>query len=72
MTRKYAGDDLPDDLRLAAVTLFDEISKWFEKQNGGKEVETSTAEMIGMATIVLNEVNREITYGLWKDGDLKD
>lgn len=71
MTRKYAGDDLPDNLRLAAVTLLDEISKWFEQQNGGKEVDISTAEMIGMATIVLNEVNREVTYGLWKDGDLK-
>lgn len=71
MSRKYAGDDLPDNLRLAAVNLLDEISIWFEQQNGSKEVEISTAEMIGMATIVLNEVNREITYGLWKDGDLK-
>lgn len=69
--RIYAGNELPDELRLAAVNLLDAVAIWFEQQNGGKEVDISTAEMIGMSTIVLNEVNREVTYGLWKDGDIK-
>lgn len=67
--RIYAGDDLPDDLRVAAVDLMDEVTKIFEAKYPGGQI--STAEVIGMCTIVLNEVNREVTYGLWKDGDLK-
>lgn len=65
-TRHYAGDDMPNGLRLAANELLDEARKLLESKGF---TDISTAELMGTACIAINEVNREITYGLWKDGE---
>lgn len=58
---------MPDELREAALNLM-EAAHDALRSLGGKE--HSTVEIMGMATVALNEVNRELTYGLWKSGEL--